>query len=424
MAGEGPIVLVVDSDNSIEEISSASGTDKSCEVRSYSDVISVSSTEHISLATPLRPNAVLSFCGGSVPSVEEVVHIDIPSSSRENLAYEVIHKKRNIEEICICCGSLEIHAQHPLFHGGICAPCTERFLERFFLCDNDGFQAFCTVCCSGDLLVLCDDLACIRVYCSECLDALVGKGTAEKVKEINPWICFLCLPLDVYGVLKKKTKWRTELKLLYDCESNQHWVYQPLDALERKPINVLSLFDNITQELENFGFLGESMGNGRLKYLHDVTDVVRNHVDEWGPFDVIFGSTPALANSYEHPPAWYMYQFVRILQYSRPPERSRPFFWMFIDNLVLEEETRDAACRFLETEAVVRYKLQNGTIQNVVHIWSNIPSVNSKYSASPLYVDLFRIAKEIYRTRIFSQRPATLIKEFFVPLKEYFRTFK
>uniref|UniRef100_A0ACB8FIP3 Uncharacterized protein n=2 Tax=Sphaerodactylus townsendi TaxID=933632 RepID=A0ACB8FIP3_9SAUR len=97
---------------------------------------------------------------------------------------------------------------------------------------------------------------------------------------------------------------------------------------------------------------------------------------------------------------------------------------MFIDNLVLEEETRDAACRFLETEAVVRYKLQNGTIQNVVHIWSNIPSVNSKYSASPLYVDLFRIAKEIYRTRIFSQRPATLIKEFFVPLKEYFRTFK
>lgn len=53
-----------------------------------------------------------------------------------------------------------------------------------------------------------------------------------------------------------------------------------------------------------------------------------------------FGLFPSLA--------WYMYQYVRILQYSRPQERSRPFFWIFLDNLVLEEETRDAACRFLK----------------------------------------------------------------------------
>ncbi|XP_015265254.1 PREDICTED: DNA (cytosine-5)-methyltransferase 3-like [Gekko japonicus] len=397
MAGEVPVAIVVDSDSSIEEISSTWGTAPSCEVSSNSDVISVSTMEQIPPATPLRP-------------------------STENLAYEVINKKRNIEEICICCGSCEIHAQHPLFHGGICAPCTERFLEKFFLCDDDGYEADCAICCLGESLVMCDDPGCIRSFCTKCLNELVGQGTAEEVRKISPWICFLCLPFHVHGVLKKRTNWRTELKFFYDQESNL-WIYQPLSPWERKSINVLSLFDNITQELKCFGFLGKSTGNGRVKYLHDVTDVVRTHIEEWGPFDVVFGSTPALGNSYEHPPAWYIYQYVRILQYSRPPERSRPFFWIFLDNLVLEEETRDAACRFLKTDATMRIKLDKSTIQNVVHIWSNIPSVNSKYSGASLYVDLFKLAKDICRKRIFSERPATLIKEFFVPLKEYFRTF-
>lgn len=26
-------------------------------------------------------------------------------------------------DICLCCGSLQVHTQHPLFEGGICAPC-------------------------------------------------------------------------------------------------------------------------------------------------------------------------------------------------------------------------------------------------------------------------------------------------------------
>ncbi|XP_054830374.1 DNA (cytosine-5)-methyltransferase 3-like [Eublepharis macularius] len=415
MAGEGEAVIVLDSDSSLEEISSASDAVLSGKIRSCSDVISVSTMEQIAPATLLRPNR------GS--SVKEITLASSQGPNRENLAYEVIHKKRRIEEICICCGSLEIHTQHPLFHGGICAPCTERFLERFFLCDDDGFQADCAICCWGESLVMCDNPACIRCMCTKCLDTLVRRGMAKQVKEINPWICFLCLPLGAHGpasgVLKKKKTWRTGLKHFYDQESNLS-IYRPLSPRERTPIKVISLFENISQELQSLGFLGKNM---KLKYIHDVTDVVRTHIEEWGPFDFVFGSTPALANSYEHPSAWYMYQYDRILRYSRPIERSRPFFWMFLDNLVLEEETRDAACRFWKTEAVVRMKLQNGTIQNVVHIWSNIPSVNSKYSASSSYMDLFQLAKNICRTRIFSERPATLIKEFFVPLKDYFRTF-
>lgn len=26
-------------------------------------------------------------------------------------------------DMCLCCGSLQVHRQHPLFAGGMCAPC-------------------------------------------------------------------------------------------------------------------------------------------------------------------------------------------------------------------------------------------------------------------------------------------------------------
>ncbi|XP_077783920.1 DNA (cytosine-5)-methyltransferase 3-like [Podarcis muralis] len=339
----------------------------------------------------------------------------------ENIAYEVNFKERNIEEICICCGSLEIRTQHPLFQGGMCAPCTEHLLERFFLCDNDGYKTDCAICCWSKSLIMCDDPTCNRCFCEECMDSLVCSGFSDEIKKKSPWICFLCAPQRAYGLLKRKRRWRAELKRFYDQESNHLWIYKPLQTWDKKPVRVLSLFDNITQELKSLGFLGESKGNGTLKYLDDVTDVTRIHIEEWGPFDFIFGSTPPIGNSYQHPSAWYFYQYFRILQYVTPPEMM--FFWMFVDNLVLEEEDRDTASRFFQMEAVIRYKQHDDTIQNAVHIWSNIPSVNSKYSASALYVDLSLLAKNILETRIFSQRPATLIKDFFVPLKEYFRTF-
>nr|XP_032656889.1 DNA (cytosine-5)-methyltransferase 3-like [Chelonoidis abingdonii] len=291
------------------------------------------------------------------------------------IAHEVNENQRSIEEICICCGSFQIHTQHPLFHGGICTPCTENFLETFFLYDEDGFPAFCTICCSGKTLLMCDDPTCNRCYCLECLDVLVSPGTAEKIKAMNTWLCFMCLPLSSNGLLKRKKRWRAKLKCFYDQESNHLEIYQPLSPWDRKPINVLSLFDNITTEMKNLGFLGSSLGDGRLIYLDDVTNVLRTDVKGWGPFDFIFGSTPPVGNSYEHPPAWYFYQYHRILQYGKPLESSqRPFFWMFVDNLVLEKEDRETASRFFKTEAVTIHREHAETVQNAVILWSNIPS--------------------------------------------------
>lgn len=49
---------------------------------------------------------------------------------------------------------------------------------------------------------------------------------------------------------------------------------------------------------------------------------------------------------------WFLFQFHRVLQYSRPRPRSpQPFFWMFVDSLLLTEDDRAVATRFLEVRA-------------------------------------------------------------------------
>ncbi|XP_063160763.1 DNA (cytosine-5)-methyltransferase 3-like [Candoia aspera] len=296
--------------------------------------------------TDSDPEETPSFSKAAVSLGTYSSDLEISTSSVEEISIFKLSK-----DICLCCGRLEIHTQHPLFHGGMCAPCSERFLERFFLCDDDGYQADCTICCCGKSLIMCDDAACHRCFCEECVDTLVYPGCAEEIKETSPWICFMCAPQGVNGLLKRRTKWRADLKHFYDQESNSPniWIYQPLSPWERKSIHVLSLFDNITEELKSLGFLGERRGNGYLKYVDDVTDVIRIHIEEWGPFDFIFGSTPPVGKFYKHPSAWYFYQFFRILQYGSPEEKSKkPFFWLFVDNIVLDKAERDAASRFFQ----------------------------------------------------------------------------
>ena len=44
-----------------------------------------------------------------------------------------------------------------------------------------------------------------------------------------------------------------------------------------------------------------------------------------------------------------MFQFHRILQYALPRQESqRPFFWIFMDNLLLTEDGQETTTRFLQ----------------------------------------------------------------------------
>ncbi|KAL6092154.1 hypothetical protein STEG23_004813 [Scotinomys teguina] len=332
----------------------------------------------------------------------ELLSLTSPPPGREIIRYEVTVNRRNIEDICLCCGSLQVHTQHPLFEGGICASCKDTFLETLFLYDEDGHQSYCSICCSGDTLFICESPDCTRCYCFECVDILVGPGTSERINAMACWVCFLCLPFTRNGLLQRRRKWRHQLKAFHDLEgTNPLEMYKPVSGWNRRPVRVLSLFGNIEKELESLGFLerGSSSQNGRLKYVEDVTNVVRRDVEKWGPFDLVYGSTQPLGRSCDRCPGWYMFQFHRILQYAQPhPGSQQPFFWLFVDNLLLTEDDQVTATRFLQMEAVTLQNIRGRVLQNAVRVWSNIPGLkrmNVTVVTFPWTMHSFQEAKNV-----------------------------
>nr|XP_008533965.1 PREDICTED: DNA (cytosine-5)-methyltransferase 3-like [Equus przewalskii] len=360
-------------------------------------------------------------------------------------------------DMCICCGSFQVHTQHPLFEGGMCAACKDKFLSCLFLYDDDGNQSYCSICCSGETLLICENPDCTRCYCFECVDTLVSPRTSEKVQAMSNWVCFLCLPFPRSGLLQRRRKWRGWLKAFYDQEavrSRSAWgrrmrsgphlvgflwllvakcpsalespleMYKTVPVWKREPVRVLSLFGDIKKELTTLGFLENGSDPGRLKHLDDVTNTVRRDVEEWGPFDLVYGSTPPLGHACDHPPGWYLFQFHRVLQYARPrPGSPQAFFWMFVDNLVLTEDDRAVATRFLETDPVTIQDVCGRAVRNAVHVWSNIPAVKSRHSALFSQEESFLRAQDRQRAKPPARGPAKLVKNCFLPLREYFKYF-
>ncbi|XP_028360566.1 LOW QUALITY PROTEIN: DNA (cytosine-5)-methyltransferase 3-like [Phyllostomus discolor] len=379
---------------------------------------------HVAAAPVLDPDAECSkdviLVGSSEPSSSPA-----PGPQRDQIAYEVRVNQRAIEDVCLCCGSLQVHTQHPLFAGGMCAPCKNKFLDCLFLYDDDGYQSYCSICCSGETLLICENPDCTRCYCFECVDVLVGPGTSERVHATSNWVCFLCLPSSRDGLLQRRRKWWERLKAFYDQEADSPLeMHATVPAWKREPVRVLSLFGKIGNELMSLGFLETVSGLGNLRHLSDVTDVVRRNVEEWGPFDLVYGSTPRLGQTCNRPPGWFVYQFHRILQYAKPRLCSpRPFFWMFVDNLVLTKDDHTAATRFLETDPVTIQEFCGRTVRNAVHVWSNIPAVRSRHSALLPQDEASLRAPDRQRARSSIPGPTGLVKNCFLPLKEYFKFF-
>lgn len=51
-----------------------------------------------------------------------------------------------------------------------------------------------------------------RCFCKDCLNVLVGPGTFDKLKEVDPWSCYICLPSKCYGVLKLRPDWSVRVQ--------------------------------------------------------------------------------------------------------------------------------------------------------------------------------------------------------------------
>uniref|UniRef100_A0A8C9QA76 DNA (cytosine-5-)-methyltransferase n=1 Tax=Spermophilus dauricus TaxID=99837 RepID=A0A8C9QA76_SPEDA len=311
----------------------------------------------------------------------------------ERLVYEVRQKCRNIEGICISCGSLSVTLEHPLFIGGMCQNCKNCFLECAYQYDDDGYQSYCTICCGGREVLMCGNNNCCRCFCVECVDLLVGPGAAQAAIKEDPWNCYMCGHKGTYGLLRRRDDWLSRLQMFFANNHDQEFdppkVYPPVPAEKRKPIRVLSLFDGIATGLLVLKDLGIQ---GKIMYVGDVRSVTQKHIQEWGPFDLVIGGSPCNDLSIVNPARKGLYEgtgrlffeFYRLLHDARPKEGDdRPFFWLFENVVAMGVSDKRDISRFLESNPVMIDAKKVSAAHRARYFWGNLPARSAAPSTRP-----------------------------------------
>ncbi|XP_077096191.1 DNA (cytosine-5)-methyltransferase 3A isoform X8 [Siphateles boraxobius] len=340
------------------------------------------------------------------PKVKDI----IDERTRERLVFEVRQKCRNIEDICMSCGSLNVSLEHPLFIGGMCQSCKNCFLECAYQYDDDGYQSYCTICCGGREVLMCGNNNCCRCFCVECVDLLVGPGAAQTAIKEDPWNCYMCGPKAQYGLLERRADWTCRLQHFFANNHDQDFeppkLYPSVLAENRKPIRVLSLFDGIATGLLVLKELGIQVERyvasevcedsitvglvrhlGRIMYVGDVRNVTHKHIHEWGPFDLVIGGSPCNDLSIVNPArkegtGRLFFEFYRLLHEARPKEGdNRPFFWLFENVVAMGVSDKRDISRFLECNPVMIDAKEVSAAHRARYFWGNLPGMNRPLSA-------------------------------------------
>uniref|UniRef100_A0A6Q2Z9Y3 DNA (cytosine-5-)-methyltransferase n=1 Tax=Esox lucius TaxID=8010 RepID=A0A6Q2Z9Y3_ESOLU len=323
-----------------------------------------------------------------------------------------ILEKENL--FCLSCGKTRVATFHPLFEGGLCQACKDVYLEISYMYDDDGYQSYCTVCCGGREVLLCGNANCCRCFCVDCLDILVGAGASNNARNLDPWRCYMCQPLQPYGVLKRRHDWSTKLQEFFVNDNGQEFespkIYRAVPAEQRRPIRVLSLFDGIATGylvLRDLGFkvdhyiasevcedsisVGVVRHEGRIQYVHDVRNITRKNIEEWGPFDLVIGGSPCNDLSIVNPARKGLYEgtgrlffeFYRLLSEAKPKEgEDRPFFWMFENVVAMGVNDKRDISRFLECNPVMIDAIEVSAAHRARYFWGNLPGMNRPRCAS------------------------------------------
>uniref|UniRef100_UPI003AADEB4B uncharacterized protein n=1 Tax=Centroberyx gerrardi TaxID=166262 RepID=UPI003AADEB4B len=348
--------------------------------------------------------------------VKETTHVykQPDQKHREETIRSIMDKKLDIEAFCLCCGIEDIEISHPLFEGSLCLKCKDNFTETLYRYDEDGYQSYCTICCYGLQVILCGNDSCCRSYCQDCLNILVGPGTFDSLKEMDPWICYLCQPHRPHFALVPREDWSIRVQELFAnnsaMEFEPHRVYPSIPANLRRPIRVLSLFDGIATGylvLKDLGFKVEKYiaseicedsiavatinHEGRIVQVDDVRSITKEHIEEWGPFDLLIGGSPCNDLSIVNPIRKGLYEgtgrlffeYYRILHLMKPREEdSRPFFWLFENVVFMNTHDKVNICRFLECNPVLVDAVKVSPAHRARYFWGNIPGMNRPITAS------------------------------------------
>uniref|UniRef100_A0A672YP14 DNA (cytosine-5-)-methyltransferase n=1 Tax=Sphaeramia orbicularis TaxID=375764 RepID=A0A672YP14_9TELE len=341
----------------------------------------------------------------------------------EQMVNEVLKNKRSIEEFCLSCGKTRVATFHPLFEGGLCQTCKDVYLEMSYMYDDDGYQSYCTVCCGGREVLLCGNVNCCRCFCVDCLDILVDPGASNSARHLDPWRCYMCQPLLSYGVLKRRHDWSLKLQQFFLTPLHQMYrffsdyqpkinpkIYPAVPAEQRRPIRVLSLFDGIATGylvLRDLGFkvdqyvasevcedsisVGVVRHEGKIQYVHDVRDITKKNIQEWGPFDLVIGGSPCNDLSIVNPARKGLYEgtgrlffeFYRLLSEAKPKDgENRPFFWMFENVVAMGVNDKRDISRFLECNPVMIDAIEVSAAHRARYFWGNLPGMNRPLCAS------------------------------------------
>ncbi|XP_072412887.1 DNA (cytosine-5)-methyltransferase 3B isoform X3 [Chiloscyllium punctatum] len=333
---------------------------------------------------------------------------------REKIFFQVTSNNKSIEEFCLACGSVRVSTFHPLFEGGLCPICKDIYLETSYMYDDDGYQSYCTVCCGGREVLLCGNANCCRCFCVDCIDILVGPGASEEAKVQDPWRCYMCLPNESYGVLRRRRDWTIKLQEFFASDNGQEYdppkIYPAVPAEHRRPIKVLSLFDGIATGylvLRDLGFkveryvaseicedsiaVGTVRHEGKITYVHDVRNISRQNIQEWGPFDLVIGGSPCNDLSIVNPARKGLYEgtgrlffeFYRLLHDTKPKEwEDRPFFWLFENVVAMGVNDKRDISRFLECNPVMIDAIDVSAAHRARYFWGNLPGMNRPLVAS------------------------------------------
>ncbi|KAK4812682.1 hypothetical protein QYF61_012192 [Mycteria americana] len=372
--------------------------------------------------------------------------------TREQMVSEVTNNSGSLEDSCLSCGRRNPATFHPLFEGGLCQTCRDRFLELFYMYDEDGYQSYCTVCCEGKELLLCSNASCCRCFCVECLEVLVGRGTSAKAKEQEPWNCYMCQPQRSYGVLQRRQDWNTRLQDFFTSDKGQEYaapkIYPTVPPAKRKPIRVLSLFDGIATGylvLKDLGIqvekyiaseicedpiaVGTMRHEGNITYVHDVRNITKRNIEEWGPFDLVIGGSPCNDLSLVSPARKGLYEgtgrlffeFYHLLNYARPKAgEERPFFWMFENVVAMRVNDKRDISRFLECNPVMIDAIKISATHRARYFWGNLPGMNRIFGFPLHYTDVSNIGRGARQKLLGRSWSVPVIRHLFSPLKDYF----
>jgi hypothetical protein len=376
----------------------------------------------------------------------------INKSQKANLL-EVRSGKRQLEDLCLGCGSLELVTVHPLFIGGLCSVCEESFIQSCYLFDDDGTQMYCTICADGEQVYLCDSPGCCRAFCSMCIEKLCGKEELDKVADTEVWICYMCHPTSCCGLLKLREDWQHQMQVVFQSGNQMQFdpfpLCKPIPLGERKPIRVLGLFDGIATGLlvlKELGFEIEKyvasevdpdavkvtrVHHSDIIHVGDIRKMTESWVKEHGPFDLVMGGSPCNDLSVANPfrkgvyegTGRLFFEFYRLLTYARPcpHEDPRPFFFLFENVVSMRAEDRDTISRFLQCNPLVLDAKDISPANRARYFWGNLPGMNRAFGFPDHYTDVNNMGR-VHRQRLLGRAwSVPIIRHLFSPLKDYFK---